>query len=85
MNLRPNSPPEMEPAARAGAAGENAKETDDAAKHKGGRPPVQGNRTGRNPSQAAPHWPEPPGAAALRELSAAWGKARRRTGRGGRQ
>lgn len=73
--------PDVKPAARAGAAGDGAKAKDDTAKHKGGRPPVQGNRTARNGSQPAPSWPEPAGAKALRHLGALWGPPRTRRGR----
>lgn len=41
----------------------------------GGRPEAQGNRIQRNPSQAPPLWPDPPGADAadlLDELTRGW-------------
>jgi hypothetical protein len=37
----------------------------------GGRPEVQGNRTGRNPCQPAPTWPRPPGNSAADALARA--------------
>lgn len=38
-------------------------------KHTGGRPPVQGNRTDRNPSQPAPRWEPPRGQDAANDVA----------------
>ena len=64
-----NRPPKVKPAARAGAAGDRAQARDHTAKDKGGRPPVQGNRTGRNACQPAPTWEALPGAAAAADIA----------------
>jgi len=72
-----NGPPKVKPAARAGAAGDDAEARDDTGKHKGGRPPVQGNRNARSPSQPAPKWRQPAGQAALDRLTALWGPPKR--------
>lgn len=48
--------------------GKAAQQTAGTAKATGGRPELQGNRTGRNACQPAPQWDRPPGADAADEL-----------------
>lgn len=47
---------------------EDTRGSSNTAKRTGGRPEVQGNRTGRNACQPAPTWPRPAGADAADEL-----------------
>ena len=69
MSARDERPPDVKPAARAGAAGDRAKARDDTATIRTGRKPFQGKTgTARNASQRPPRWSPPKGADALTEL-----------------
>lgn len=77
-------PPNVKPAARAGAAGDGAKARNDGKKPTATVRTIQGGTSAkRYAGQPAPTWPEPPGTRAVRQLEALWGNPRdpRRRGR----